>query len=470
MRFFADARFKPLPLTAFSLSKIPQAFQELAQGKHIGKFAISLEDRQEVPIVVERPPTTLFRADSTYLITGGLGGLGLTIAQWMIGQGAKTLVLTGRTAPSEQAQEQLTQMQQAGAQIHVLQADVADKSQISQVISFVRTNLPILRGVFHAAGVLDDRMLLNMDLQNLSTVMRPKLLGAYHLHTFTQQDPLDYFVLFSSAASLLGSPGQGNYAAANALLDSLAHYRRAKGLAALSINWGPWADVGLAAAQASRGKRLATLGISTIAPQQGVEALGELLSPMTPAQVAVIPLNMRQWRQSYPAVASLSLFADLQKEQPVDSQRIDQALVLRASLQAVNLSERQILLEHLVREQVAQVLRLSPAKIDRKASFKEVGLESLLAVELRNRLENKLSMTLPVTIIWAYPMIHLLAEHLAHKLDVPPEAESSKKEDIQHTTNQTEAHDISEVNDLPEENVTQLLLDELQNIPVEFFE
>ncbi|MGH2671013.1 MAG: beta-ketoacyl reductase, partial [bacterium] len=229
--------------------------------------------------------------------------------------------------------------------------------------------------------------------------------------------PLDFFVLFSSGASLLGSPGQGNYAAANAFLDALAHYRHSQGRPALSINWGPWAEVGLAAAQANRGARLATQGMASIAPAQGLAALGRLLDCGAP-QVGVLPLNLRHWRQLYPRAARSPLLAHLLQEQ--DSARgagIANNPVREALLAARPGARRSLLESHLV-EQVAQVLRLARSHIDAQTPLPTLGFDSLMALELRNRLEASLGLTLSATLMWGYPTIAALAPHLAGKLGI----------------------------------------------------
>ena len=186
-----------------------------------------------------------FDAEATYLITGGLGGLGRAVATWLVEQGARHLVLMGRSAPSASAQQTLDALRKAGAHVVVARGDVARADDVASVIESIRMSMPPLRGVVHAAGVLDDGIVAHLDQRRLRDVMAPKVDGAWNLHALTRDVDLDFFVLFSSAASVLGSPGQAHYAAANSFLDALAWHRRAEGRSALSINWGPWAEVGL---------------------------------------------------------------------------------------------------------------------------------------------------------------------------------------------------------------------------------
>ncbi|QYO65133.1 SDR family NAD(P)-dependent oxidoreductase [Leptolyngbya sp. 7M] len=231
--------YQPLPYSVFPITEAVQAFRQMQQAKHVGKLVIT----QPEPIA--SPP---IRPDSTYLITGGTGGLGLLMADWLVQQGAKHLVLLSRrisptTAPTIQA------WQQAGVQVVTATVDVADRSQLAQCLNNLESSLPPLGGIIHAAGVLDDGMLHQQTWEKFAAVLRPKLLGAWNLHQLTQTQPLDFYVLFSSATALLGSPGQANHVAANVFLDSLAHYRRSLGLPALSINWGIWSEVGSAVAR-----------------------------------------------------------------------------------------------------------------------------------------------------------------------------------------------------------------------------
>jgi acyl transferase domain-containing protein len=194
-------------------------------------------------------PSPKIRGDGCYLITGGLGALGLKVARHLLDQGARQLVLAGRSGRDDDPA--VEQLRASGAIVRVVKADVARSDHVARLIETCQTQGP-LRGVVHAAGVLDDGILVKQTAERFARVMAPKIRGAWELHIQTQTLPLDFFVCFSSMASLVGSPGQGNYAAANAFLDALAHHRRARGLAGLSINWGPWADAGMAAKLHSR--------------------------------------------------------------------------------------------------------------------------------------------------------------------------------------------------------------------------
>ena len=258
-------------------------------------------------------PDVSFRNDRTYLITGGLGGLGLATANWMAERGARHLVLLGRSEPDAPALQLEKQMQDAGAEVVIAQADVSKPAQLKAVFEKMKKEMPPLSGIIHAAGSLDDGSLLNLDAQRMKNVMAPKVEGTWNLHEMTSGLALDFFVLFSSAVSVLGSSGQGNYAAASAYLDAFAHYRRSLGLPAISINWGPWAEVGLAAEAM---ERLQEQNASTqhlvkvIKIDQGLEMLELLLQEPTP-QVAVLPFDLKNLLELYPAAANMPFFAEV---------------------------------------------------------------------------------------------------------------------------------------------------------------
>ena len=239
------------------------------------------------------------RADGSYLVTGGLGGLGLTLAHWLAAHGAGHLVLVGRGGVRTPAVAAAVEaIRGAGARVTVAQADVGDAAALAQVVA----PLTDLRGVVHAAGLLDDGLLAEQTEARFERVLRPKVAGARHLDRLTRGMPLDFFVLSGSAASVLGSPGQGNYAAANAYLAALAWRRRSEGLPALCLDWGAFAEVGLAAAQANRGDRVAARGMRLLAPDEGVRLFERLLGTSL-TRVAPCPIDVPTWLDFYPELA-----------------------------------------------------------------------------------------------------------------------------------------------------------------------
>ncbi|GHO72105.1 polyketide synthase [Ktedonobacter sp. SOSP1-52] len=344
----------------------------------------------------QEPSESLFRQDGTYVITGGLGGVGLRTAQWMIEQGARTLVLMGRRGPSEEAQATLHMMRETGATVHLMLADVSQEEQLALALDEIRRRMPPLRGIFHSAVVLDDSTLLQLDRERFQGVMPPKVDGAWNLHRLTLNDPLDFFVLFSSAASLIGSPGQGNYAAANAFMDMLAFYRRQQGLPALCINWGRWGEVGQAM-KGDRGERLDVRGFASMKPKEGLTVLGELLR-QSPPQVGVMSFHLPKWSQFYPNLTSSSLFAGLVEETRAQEQegaaepRLTGDMLVMLDEEARHQALSQYLNGH-----IARVLGHASLNLDAYQPLNRLGIDSLMSVELKNRIRADLGVTIAVT-------------------------------------------------------------------------
>ncbi|MDQ6674561.1 MAG: type I polyketide synthase, partial [Chloroflexota bacterium] len=365
----------------------------------------------------------VFRADAVYVVSGGLGGLGLALAGDMLDHGAQHVVLLGRSDPSEDAQARIDRWRAAGADVRTRRCDVADAESVARVLAEIRTaDLPPLRGIVHAAGVLDDGLLLQQTCERFQRVFAPKIAGAWNLHCQTLDEPLDLFVMFSSAAVLVGNPGQANYVAANAFMDALAHARRAQGRPGLSIGWGAWSEVGMAAAQAGRGDRLATRGLTSLNQSEGLAAFRAVLGSDRP-QIGVMPFDVRRWCQSHPAAAQWSfLSALLAQARAEDAEATgDQTPVedsLRERLCCVPPAERRPLLEKFVLEQVGRVSKMAPSRVDRQAPMQAMGFDSLMALELRSRLESGLGLTLSSTIAFNYPTACALTDYLAGKLDI----------------------------------------------------
>jgi pimaricinolide synthase PimS2 len=375
----------------------------------------------------------LLRAEGTYLITGGLGGLGLTAARWLVDRGARHLVLVGRQGVVAPAQRGvLDGLQARGAQVVVAALDVAQRGQVAALLARIGAELPPLRGVIHAAGVVDDGLLLLQDWQRCARVLLPKIAGAWNLHELTRSQPIELFVLYSSVSALLGLPGQGAYAAANAFLDALAHYRRALGLPALSINWGMFAGVGLAAA--GNGQRLIERGMKSLTLEQGDDALARLLASGLP-QVGVMDLDPRQWLESYPQAAGSTLLASILHRARARRREDGAAAARAAALRAAPPRERRTQLATYVREQLGHVLRVDPAQLDDALPFTRLGVDSLMGLELKNRLESGLGLGLQATLLWTYPTIDQLAEYLSQQLGgaAPPAPPVAARTAAPHT-------------------------------------
>ncbi|HEY4973635.1 MAG TPA: SDR family NAD(P)-dependent oxidoreductase, partial [Steroidobacteraceae bacterium] len=236
MTLMSDGVFTPLPVTEFPAAEAADAFQLMAAARHIGKVVITTQSMQA-------PNKLLVRSDGTYLITGGLGALGMVVAEELVAAGALNVVLCGRGEPSADVRAAVSNLRSSGANIVTAALDVGIEKQLRELLQKIDVALPPLRGVVHAAGVLDDALLGELSAQRFQTVMHGKVDGARLLDRLTAASSLDFFVLFSSVAALLGSPGQGNYAAANAMLDAIAEDRTARGQPGLSIAWGVWGEI-----------------------------------------------------------------------------------------------------------------------------------------------------------------------------------------------------------------------------------
>ncbi|WP_394836994.1 SDR family NAD(P)-dependent oxidoreductase [Pendulispora rubella] len=403
----------------------PDGADEIAlrpDGRHVARWVRPAPLREANAIEL--------RADATYLITGGLGGLGLGLAAWMAERGARHIVLLGRRDASPEASAAIEAIRHAGVEVRVERADVTRHEDVARVLDAIAARMPPLRGVVHAAMVLDDRTVLELDPNRFDRVLAPKVQGAWNLHAQTLGKGLDFFVLYSSAAAVLGSPGQANYAAANAFLGALARYRKSIGERALCIDWGLFAEAGIMADREAEGSRLASRGIGTIAPAQGSAILGRLLRTEA-THVAVLNLNLRQWLEFYPAAAATPLFEELKRADHVVAEpERAQHQAFAERLAAADPGAHSALVESLVTEHLGRILQLDAARIDRSMAFTRMGVDSLMALELRNRLEASLGIRLSVTLLFASPTVSALTGQLLEKLGRHPPPTPS--EDVGH--------------------------------------
>ncbi len=346
-----------------------------------------------------------FRKDATYMITGGMGGLGLRVATWMVDRGARHLVLVGRSPAKPEAQEVLQELEQRGAHVTVAQADISVDTEVIRLMAGIDASQP-LRGVIHAAGVLDDGIILQQSRERFARVLAPKVKGAWHLHHLTQDLPLDFFVLFSSDAALLGSGGQANHAAANAMLDALAFYRQAQGLPTTSISWGGWAEIGTAA-QPLIIDRIQSQGMDLLAPEDGLQILESSLLTKT-VYVNATPIYWDQFR----TYIQSPFWSDMR---PSNNLSATQDTISHQP-QLENPEDRQAFLQALVCEHIANVLGLTPSEVgaDIHQALFDLGMDSLSSLELRNSLQTSLNCQLPTTFIFQYPTVEALVEYLAN--------------------------------------------------------
>ncbi|VXD21207.1 polyketide synthase type 1 [Planktothrix serta PCC 8927] len=421
----------PADIQAEEVAKV--LYQELTLTTTENQIAYRQGERQVARLVRRQPPTKTKKPDiniipeASYLITGGLGALGLQTAKWLVDKGAKSLVLVGRREPSEIARQTIAQLEQVGVKVSVFLADVSVAEDVANLLKQIQGSLPPLRGVIHAAGVLDDGVLQQMNWQRFVNVMAPKVQGAWHLHQLTQELPLDLFVCFSSAASVLGSTGQGNYAAANAFLDGLVHYRRSLGLPGLSINWGAWAETGMASRLTTQFQsRIRSLGMGSISPEQGLQILTQLLEESA-TQVTVVPIDWSRFTAMLSSGMKMPILAEMEcyyKQDYKQDYRQDACSTEETAhdpflleLKAAKNSDRTQLMTNYLQGVVAKLLGYpDPQMLDPQLGFFDMGMDSLLSLELRNLLQTRLSCSVSATVLFEYSNIQDIAEHLITKI------------------------------------------------------
>ena len=357
------------------------------------------------PAKLAGPLPVPLRADGTYLVTGAFGALGRLLCRHLVRRGARRLVVMGRTrlpdrttwhalAPGAAADcvRFVQDLEALGAQVIVAPVDVTDEAALSSWLSGFRTlGYPALRGVFHAAGQVRDTLVGQMDRDTFDAVYDPKVVGSFLLHKHTAADPLDHFVVFSSIASLMTTAGQTNYAAGNAFLDALAHHRRAAGLPALSIDWGPWAtgmiaELGLI--EHYRNNR----GMSCLAPNAGIDVLDRILGQDRAQFLVATVVDWPVFLAWYPVLPTLVADVSAGSAAPAAREGGSFLELFRATAEA----ERYPLVAERFTAVVAHVLRASAAQIDAQTTLNALGLDSLLAIELRNRVVAELGPSLPV--------------------------------------------------------------------------
>ncbi len=379
-----------------------------------GQAAVARLQRLRLPALAAYTP----QPDRTYLISGGLGALGRQVAESLIQRGARQLVLTGRKAPDAAAQQWLQQLaDDAGEAVSVRyqQLDMADAADVTALVA----ELPDLAGVFHCAGLLDDGLIADQSAARFQAVFAGKALGAWHLHQATQHLALDSFVLFSSVTALFGSPGQSNYVAANQFLNALAVLRRQQGLAATSVNWGPWLEGGMASDDAKRGDRLAARGIHGLNPAQAMAALWQLLTQQVAAP-AVVEMDWVR-HQDYAAPAQrYGLFSALLPQQAsaaADGAAGAAAPAWLALLQQAEPAQRLPLLLQQMTAITAKVLGYNPQQnLDPDLPLMDLGADSLMMVEARSQLASAYQVKLPASFFFNYPSLRKAADYLSQQL------------------------------------------------------
>lgn len=430
---FAVNKLTPLPHTTFKSDRVTDAFRYMQQGKHQGKIIIT-------------PPPQQFTG--TYLIAGGMGAIGLQVAQWLITKGVKNIVLVGRNGIKPQDQDILQKLPD-NTQVNCIKADIANTNQLTKVLEQIKLTLPPLKGIIHCAGITSDRPIINQDWSSFESVLAPKVQGAWNLHQLTLKYDLENFIMFSSAASLIGSAGQVNYCAANAFLDVLAHARRSQGLRAIAINWTAWQNTGLAA-KPEITNNLNQKGIGAIKPQAAIDILEQLLSN-SPIQIGVIPINWQQWQRHHVVTNFDKYLIEATSFSENQNPDYQQQLIEATDEQRLSIIITQI------SQELANILGIKNLNnLDLDLGFSELGLDSLGSVELKNKLQDRYELKLSPTVIFDYPNLITLGKYLLSLL--------FKKSLSQLTTNNISDPNVTKIKKISETEAEALLLKELQDL------
>ncbi|MYJ73790.1 MAG: SDR family NAD(P)-dependent oxidoreductase, partial [Gammaproteobacteria bacterium] len=394
----AAGEIKPLVHCRWPLAETPSAMEFMQSARHIGK------------IVLTAPPLAGggLRADRSYLVTGGLGGIGCVVAEWLADHGAGVIVLNGRRDPDEAAERAIGDLRARGVRLEVELADVTDAAAVDAMLERIDAALPPLAGVVHSVGVLSDGALSNQTWDRFEQVLWPKVIGGWHLHRATMNRDLDMFVLFSSVTGVLGNAGQANHAAANAFLDQLAGMRRSLGLAGQSIAWGAWSGLGEAEEQRERiARQLEASGTGWMTPQKGLMAFDRLVrEDLTTATVTSVDWPVFAESHDYHPPFLTEMLATTDAEADQSAASVD----LVSELQNAPASGREALLVSFLQQELKAVLRM-PSDPSPSVGFVDLGMDSLMAVELRNRLNRAFAgvYVAPNTVVFDYPDIASLA-------------------------------------------------------------
>ncbi len=402
----SSGEIHPLKHSRWPLAEAGSALRFMQLARHVGKIVVSSAPMAHGPL----------RSDGTYLVTGGLGGIGCAVAYWLADLGAGTIALNGRRPPDADAQEVIDQLRSRGVTVRVEIANVTDTAALDNMMHTLEKEAPPIAGIIHSVGVLSDGALGNQNWERFEHVLWPKIIGAWHLHRLTMDQDLDFFILFSSRVGVLGNPGQSNHAAANAFLDQLAAHRQSIGLPGQSIAWGAWSEIGEAAEQKERiEERRSALGGRWFTPQQGIRALDKAVRQDVMHSVVMA----MDWAIFKDAIDDRPAFlGDLLADTPEKEEKApSQADNLIAMLRQTSIAERERELISFLQGELQAVLHLSDTPSP-SIGFFDLGMDSLMVVELQNRLNRALEGEHVVsnTAVFDYPNITLLAQHLVEEL------------------------------------------------------
>jgi len=409
-----NCEIRPLAYRIFSFGELEDAFRLMQSAGHIGKLVLVPDAHAGVSL--RKPPETVLRRDGTYLITGGIAGFGYECARWLVAHGAGSIALLGRRGwETPGCEAKVKELETSGAEVRVYQGDVSDRGALATILDAIRASQRPLRGVVHAASAIEDGFAADIDLARVAPIIDPKLGGAIALDALTRDDPIELFLLFSSATTLVGAPGQGVYVAANMALEALARRRQAEGRSTLAVAWGPIEDAGYLAERPAVLDSLARrLGTRPIPAAQALAGLSAMIASGLPA-VAFADTNWAEARRFLPILAT-PLFAESRAK--VAPSPVDESLAER--LASLDPEAALALLKTIVAEEAATILRLPEEGIDPLRPLSEIGMDSLMAVELRLALESRLRVDLPLVSLTEGTSVASIAGRLAAAVSTGP--------------------------------------------------
>lgn len=457
----AEENMGMVPTTVFPIQDIGTAYRYLASAKNIGRLVLRLPQHDLEGVPQNNVP---IKADATYIITGGLGALGLRTAEWLAQEGAKHLVLTSRSGNvSEKAAPRLEEIGNAGTQVSVRALDITDEAQVKALFAEFAAGETPIKGIVHAAGALEDGTLQNMEWDRFERVLSPKVNGTWNIHLATLEYPVEFFICYSSTSVILCSPGQSNYVAANAFMDGLMQYRRSMGLHGVAIGWGAWSGDGMASQLSEQDHiRYAAVGIGMLPEDSGMDTLRKVVSDGR-AAISVVPIDANQMARAPLPPAMRSYFSELGLKGGLAMDMPPAAALKPLVDEAPKGKEVEVICEFL-RNELARVLGLgSGDEIGDQDRLFDLGLDSLMAVELRNRLQFSVGERLPATILFDYPTIVALAEYIASV--ICPDAVKTQEVDAAETAKEEELKAVEdEISELSDEEAEAELLKELNSL------
>jgi len=388
--YFERGIFKPLPTRVFPASEITSAFKLMSLSQHIGKISVRFRDEEvTVPDITEKK--SVIQGDGSYLITGGMSGFGLEIAEWLVEKGAKNLVLIGRSGiPDELTRGRITQLKERADTILIRAVDVTNFPDMKRLFSEIETDLPPLKGILHCAMVLDDCLIEDCSDEQFKKVFVPKAEGAWHLHQLSEKLPLEFFVLMSSVSSLIGNAGQVNYVAGNSFLDRLAHYRQSRGLQATTINLGALKETGVIARNVKHSEHLEQMGVYGLRTTEALSAL-ELVIQKLPTQVGILNINWQKLSESTPGLEKSKRFASL-----IAKNREKGSSLLVEKLSGIPVDEQEDIIISNLKLMINKVAGIKEDTLDIHQSLLDLGIDSLMSVELQSKIHQEYGVRLSI--------------------------------------------------------------------------